>query len=63
MKTKTQLEKEIKKARKVVNSLEFSTQEWESAMEVVRDLSEKINNLTDFGEYTSIDGDIFMKAN
>jgi hypothetical protein len=60
MKTKSQLEKEIKKARKVVNCLEFGTQDWEDAMQVVRSLSEKINQLTNFGEYTSIDGDIFM---
>lgn len=42
MKTKAQLEKEIKKARKIVNCLEFGTQEWENAMQTVINLSEKL---------------------
>jgi hypothetical protein len=53
--------KELKSARLAVNSLEFGTTEWESAMEVVRGLCEKVNSLTDFGDYTSIDGDVFQK--
>lgn len=55
------INKELKLTRLVVNSLEFGTVEWDSAMTVVRELCEKINSLTDFGDYTSIDGDVFQK--
>ena len=53
--------KDLKLARLIVNSLEFGTTEWEYAMESVRVLCEKVNSLTDFGDYTSIDGDVFQK--
>jgi hypothetical protein len=53
------LQNELKKARQAVNALTFGTKEWEEAMQVVRSLTNEINNKTSFGEYKSIDGDIF----
>ena len=53
------LNKDLKAARVVVESLEFGTQEWEDAMQIVRDLCQKISDLTPFEPFTSIDGDIF----
>lgn len=49
-------------ARCTVNALPFGTPEWEAAMQVVRDLTARINAATDFGEYTSIDGDVFDRV-
>lgn len=51
--------KELTKARQEVNALTFGTKEWEEAMQVVRKLTNKINEKTNFGKHTSIDGDIF----
>jgi hypothetical protein len=50
---------ELQKARQAVNALTFGTKEWEEAMMVVRSLTNAINDKTSFGEYKSIDGDIF----
>lgn len=36
-------DKALKQARAVVNTLKFGTQEWEEAMQVVRNLVEKQN--------------------
>jgi hypothetical protein len=56
---KSALERKLKDARAKVNKLEFGTPEWEKAMEVVRGLTSQINSLTDFGSYTSHEGDVF----
>lgn len=53
------MNKALKAARAKVNALEFGTAAWEAAMAVVRELTEQQNAATDFGTYTSIDGDIF----
>lgn len=49
----------IEKARAEVNSMQFGTDEWEAAMEKVRELVEAENAATEFGRHTSIDGDIW----
>lgn len=49
----------IEKARAEVNRMQFGTDEWEAAMEKVRELVEAENASTDFGRHTSIDGDIW----
>lgn len=56
--TKTQ-EINLNAARRLVNTFEFGTKEWEAAMKVVRHLTKEINDATDFGTHTSIDGDIW----
>ncbi len=56
--TKTQ-QINLTAARKLVNSFTFGTPEFESAMRVVRQLTQEINDATDFGPYTSVDGDIW----
>jgi len=40
---KTQNEVALEKARTVVKTLKFGTDEWEAAMSVVRELVEKVN--------------------
>lgn len=56
---KAALQKQLKAARVRVNELDFGTDEWEAAMEIVRGLTEQINSMTDFGPYTSHEGDVF----
>lgn len=52
------LSKQINAARKVVNGLEFGTQEWEAAMQVVRDLVAKHDAQQPAEEFCSIDSGI-----
>ena len=54
------LDKSLKAARTLANTFEFGTYEFEQAMTIVRSLTDKIDNLTDFGPYTSIDGNVFQ---
>lgn len=56
---KSAIEHKLKDARLKVNKLKFGTPEWEKAMEVVRDLVQQVNSLTDFGPYQSHEGDVF----
>lgn len=49
----------LQQARDKVNSLQFGSDEWESAMEEVRSLVYAENDATDFGKHTSIDGDVW----
>jgi hypothetical protein len=53
--TKMAIAKQIEQARKVVNSLQFGTQEWESAMQIVRDLVAKHDAQKPAQEFCSID--------
>jgi hypothetical protein len=53
------LEKKIAAARNAVRAETFGTDAWEAAMATVRALVNELNAATDFGTYTSIDGDIF----
>jgi hypothetical protein len=57
-KATAKLSKQLKDARAVVNSLEFGTDEFELAMNQVRVLTAAINEMTDFGTLTSIEGDV-----
>lgn len=43
MNTFQSADKALKEARAAVNALTFGTVEWEAAMQVVRDLCEKVN--------------------
>ena len=45
--------------RNAVRAETFGTDAWEAAMVTVRALCNEIAAATDFGPYTSIDGDIF----
>jgi hypothetical protein len=58
-KATAKLNKQLTAARKIVNSLEFGTDEFESAMDRVRALTTAIDELTDFGMLTSIEGDVW----
>lgn len=49
----------IQQARAKVNTLAFGTKEWEAAMQEVRRLADEENSVTDFGEQTSVDGDVW----
>ncbi len=49
------MEKELKAARKKVNSLIFGTPEWEAAMQIVRDLCAKIDAARPVEEFCSVD--------
>lgn len=49
----------LQQARAKVNALQFGTAEWEAAMEEVRTLVDAENAATDFGQHTSIEGDVW----
>lgn len=49
------IERQIKQARKVVNSLEFGTDAWEVAMQKVRELVEKQAEQKVESEFFSVD--------
>ena len=53
------LNAKLKAAHAKVNALEFGTDEWEAAMVEVRALVDQINAGTDFGTYTSREGDVW----
>jgi hypothetical protein len=52
------LAKQIEAARKVVNKFKFGTQEWESAMQIVRDLVAKHDAQQPAEEFCSIDSGV-----
>lgn len=54
-----ELNAKLKAARAKVNALEFGTDEWEAAMVEVRALVDQISAATDFGTYTSREGDVW----
>lgn len=54
-KKKMNLDKQMKIARKEVNSLEFGTVQWEAAMEVVRKLVAKQMEVLPAEEFCSVD--------
>ena len=49
------LDKQMKIARKEVNSLEFGTEQWEAAMQVVRKLVAKQMEVLPSEEFCSVD--------
>jgi len=54
--------KNLKAARAAVNAETFGTPAWEAAMQVVRNLTQSINDAAPKFEYTSVDGDIFDRV-
>lgn len=58
---KMTISEKIKAARKTVNALEFGTDAWESAMQAVRAMVSEQAATSPAFEYTSIDGNVFLK--
>jgi hypothetical protein len=56
--TTTTLQAQLKAARAAVNTLEFGTDAWETAMAAVRHLIEQINTAKPVEEFCSIDSGI-----
>ena len=56
--TATALQSQLKAARATVNTLEFGTDAWESAMVAVRSLVDQINAAKPVEEFFSVDSGI-----
>jgi len=49
------MQKQLTEARKIANKFKFGTAEWESAMQVVRDLCNKIDAAKPAEQHYSVD--------
>lgn len=56
------MDQAITAARAAVNAETFGTPAWESAMQVVRDLTDAQMASAPRTEYTSVDGNVFNEA-